>query len=80
MDSWRCFIGKRQHQWDLHIPQLAGALRSAVNRSTGYNPNKLIIGREADLVFPLNKADRASDVDEYVSQLENELKKGPRDR
>ena len=71
MDAVRCFIGKRQHHWNLHLPQLAGALRSAVNRSTGYTPNKLMLGREvnipADLMFPLSKSDKASGVDEYAS-------------
>jgi hypothetical protein len=37
------------------IPQLAGALRSSVNRSTGYTPNMMMLGREiglpAELMF-----------------------------
>jgi hypothetical protein len=38
MATVRCFIGKNQRSWDKNIPQLAGALRSSVNRSTGYTP------------------------------------------
>ena len=29
--------------WDLYLAQIAGALRSCVNRDTGYTPNKLRI-------------------------------------
>ena len=32
MDAVRCFIGKKQNQWDIHLPQLARAMRSSVNR------------------------------------------------
>jgi len=28
------------------LPQLAGAMRASVNRSTGFTPNKLMLGRE----------------------------------
>ncbi len=36
MDAVRCFIKNSQNQWDLHLQQIAGALRAAVNRSTGF--------------------------------------------
>ena len=36
MDAVRCFVDGKQKNWDLHIAQIAGALRSSVNRSTGY--------------------------------------------
>ena len=56
MDAIRCNIKDSQDQWDLHLQQIAGALRSAVNRSTNYTTNKLILGREANtpayLMFP----------------------------
>ena len=60
MEALRCFIGKAQTKWDEHLPQLAGALRATVNRSTGFTPNRLMLGREvncpADLLFPAPKA------------------------
>ena len=55
MDAVRCFVNKSQDNWDEHLSQLAGDIRSSMNRSTGFTPNKLMLGREvnlpADLVF-----------------------------
>ena len=80
MDVVRCFIWKRQHQWDLYLPQIAMALRSSVNRSTGFTPNKLMLGREvntpADLMFPANQLDPQS-TEEYVNDLAAQIKKAP---
>ena len=45
MDAVRCFIGKNQNQYDIYLPQLAGAIRSSVSRSTGYTANTLMLGR-----------------------------------
>jgi hypothetical protein len=39
-------VGKNQRSWDKYLPQLARALRSSVNRSTGYTPNMMMLGRE----------------------------------
>ncbi|XP_033099760.1 uncharacterized protein K02A2.6-like [Anneissia japonica] len=30
MDAVRCYVGKRQKDWDVHLPKLAGALRATV--------------------------------------------------
>ena len=50
------FFGKSQDKWDQNIQQIAMAIRASVNRSTGFTPNKLILGREvntpAQLMFP----------------------------
>jgi len=55
MGAVRCFMGKNQKTWDVFLPQLAGALRSSVNRSTGFIPNRLMLHREvnqpAELMF-----------------------------
>ena len=40
----RCYIGKSQNQWDKHPSQIAGAIRSTVNQSTGFTANKLMLG------------------------------------
>ena len=45
MDAVRCYITDSQARWDLHLQQIAGALRSPVNRSTNYTANKLMLGR-----------------------------------
>ena len=72
MDAVRCYIKNSQDQWDLHLPQISGALRSAVNRSTGYSANMLMLGREVNtpayLMFPTGAPQHASP-DEYVATL-----------
>ena len=56
LDAVRCFLGKVQNKWDQHVQQIAGAIRSSVNRSTGFMPNMLMLRREvrtpAQLMFP----------------------------
>ena len=73
MDALRCYVSKSPANWDEYLPQLAGALRSAVNRSTGYTPNMLMLGREVvqplDLVYPSKMLGLPVDPDTYVSQL-----------
>ena len=46
MDAVRCFVQQKSNQWDAWLPQLTGALRSSVNRSTGFTANRLMLGRE----------------------------------
>ena len=57
MDAVRCFVDGCQKNWDLRLAQIADALRSSVNRSTGFTPNKMMLGREVnqpvDLLFPM---------------------------
>jgi len=79
MQSVRCLRGKRVTDWDLVIPQIASAIRSTVNRSTGYTPNKLMLGREVfkpvDLVFGLNQQySKSSTVSDYVAELEERMR------
>lgn len=56
MDAVRCFVSKTPGDWDVYFPQIAGALRSCKNRSTGFTPNMVMLGREVnqpvDLTFP----------------------------
>ena len=72
MDAVRCYIKDSQEQWDVHLPQIAGALRSAVNRNTGFSANKLMLGREvntpAHLMFPAGAPEQVTP-DEYVATL-----------
>ncbi|VDI07415.1 Hypothetical predicted protein [Mytilus galloprovincialis] len=35
----RCFLKKTQNRWDIHLQQLAGAIRATENRQTGFTPN-----------------------------------------
>jgi transposase InsO family protein len=74
MDAVRCYIDKAQNHWDEHLAQSAGALRSAVNRHTGYTANRLILGREVntptDLMFGDVRRDPPVDIEAYVLELE----------
>ena len=48
----RCYIQKDQRDWDTLIPALGLAIRSTVNRSTGFTPNMLQLGRE--VIMPVD--------------------------
>lgn len=78
MDAVRCFVSKSQDNWDDHLPQLAGAIRSSVNRNTGFTPNKLMLGREvtlpADLVFCPPNTDENINLDDYVTRLQESIR------
>ena len=41
-----CFIHGQQEDWDLHLATVGMAIRSTVNRQTGFSPNFLMLGRE----------------------------------
>ncbi|XP_065923785.1 uncharacterized protein [Magallana gigas] len=75
MDAVRCYVSKTPREWDVYIPQIAEALRSSVNRSTGYTPNMLMLGRETtqpvDLVFPGQREEQPQD--EYLANLTNSI-------
>ncbi|KAK3085317.1 hypothetical protein FSP39_001380 [Pinctada imbricata] len=76
MDAVRCFASRKQKEWDEYLPLLSGALRSAVNRNTGFTANMLMLGREvnvpADLIFPGPKKDTA-DLESFVGDLVQNL-------
>ncbi|XP_063963171.1 uncharacterized protein LOC135156056 [Lytechinus pictus] len=78
MDAVRCYIGKSQTHWDHNLAQIAGAIRSTINRSTGFTPNQLMLGREtnqpAELIFPLPPFVSDRPLDEYSSQLSQSIR------
>ena len=82
MDAVRCFVGRNQASWDLLMPQIAAALRSSVNRHTGYTPNKLMFGREVntpvDLLFATVTNREGVEVNEFVKDLENNIQESHR--
>ncbi|XP_056003459.1 uncharacterized protein LOC130046578 [Ostrea edulis] len=77
MDAVRCYIDKAQNSWDIHLAQIAGALRSSVNRSTGFTANKLMLGREtntpADLMYAPPIRGEDLDLEDYVVNLEKSI-------
>lgn len=78
MDAVRCFVDKSQNNWDEHLPQLASAIRSSVNRHTGFTPNKLMLGREVnvptDLVFRPPEPAKVVDHEDYVTRLQESIR------
>ena len=42
----RCFIRGQQEDWNLHLATVGMAIRSTVNRQTGFTRNFLMLGRE----------------------------------
>lgn len=76
MDAVRCFIGKYQNQWDVELQQIAGALRSAVNRNTGFTANRLMLGKEvnmpADEMLP-HAREKHETEESYVAKLTAKL-------
>lgn len=77
MDAVRCFTSRSASKWDEYLPLLAGAIRSAVNRSTGFTPNMLMLGREVntpvELVFPGPHPEESEDYEPYVASLVTEI-------
>jgi transposase InsO family protein len=51
----RAFLKENQRDWDHYLPLLAGVIRAMPNRSTGFSPNMMMLGREVhhppDLIF-----------------------------
>ena len=65
-----------QQNWDEHLQQLAGAIRSTVNRNTSFTPNLMMLGREItlpiDLMIGTIETSNLSS-SEYVVRLKNIL-------
>ena len=67
-----------QDDWDVHLPLLAMAYRSAPHETTGETPNMVNFGREVTLPVDLLLAappdeDREPDVSEYAARLQDRL-------
>ncbi len=77
MAAVRFFVNKDHDNWDDYVPLIASAIRSSVNRHTGFTPNKLMLGREvstpAELMFP-DKVDNKKSPEDYVNSLTTQLK------
>ena len=73
LQAIRSYIGGNQRLWDVHLPIISMAVRSMVNRSTGYTANFLMLGREISLPDQMFGVDMANfshgDAPEDVVQL-----------
>jgi hypothetical protein len=47
------FTSPGQRDWDLYLPYIMMAYRSAVQDTTGYSPNRMMLGREAEIPLDL---------------------------
>lgn len=73
MDAVRCYIDGCPKRWDQYLGPLAGALRSAINRHTGYTANKLMLGREVNV--PVTILYRLPDSNDFQNGEEGEVNK-----
>ena len=53
LQALRSFVDDNHRNWDKVIPFIASAIRSSVNKQTGFTPNKLMFGREVILPVEL---------------------------
>ena len=71
------FIGKNQRSWDQYLQQLVGTLKASVNRSTGYTPNMMMLGKEislpAELMFRSPEKTGQPEGDQYVGKLQTAI-------
>jgi hypothetical protein len=73
----RCYLEGKQKSWDKHLSILGMAIRSMVNRNTGFTPNFLMLGREVavpDQLFGLHDILPQSNVPEYLNRLLSGMK------
>ena len=79
----QCLHERNIKDWDVYLPQIAGAMHATVSHSTGFTANKLKLGWEvnksADLLFGVDKANRISkSPPDYEVRLENFFKEAHR--
>lgn len=49
LNKIRCYLGTQQKHWDNELCIIGMALRATVNRTTGFTPNMMMLGREVTL-------------------------------
>ena len=63
-------IDKQQANWSYFLPFVLMAYRSSVHESTGFTPNRLVLGHEVllplDLMYPPPEGNVPTNVNEYV--------------
>ena len=73
------FADHNQRDWDLHIPFLIMAYRSADHNSTGCSPAKMMLGRELklliDLIFGRPEEEPHQGASNYANTLQEKLER-----
>jgi hypothetical protein len=72
------FVSPGQKDWDDFLPYIMMACRSAIQETTGYSPNKMMLGREnelpVDIMFgPPDEGRPKQSESEYVNEMNNKL-------
>nr|KAG5699813.1 hypothetical protein BaRGS_013533 [Batillaria attramentaria] len=74
----RCTLQAKQVDWDRELQVLMGAIRSTENRSTGFTPNFLMLGREVNtplqLMVGAREGPKGSTAD-YVASLQASMER-----
>ena len=73
------FVDHNQKDWDLHIPILLMAYRSAIHDTTGCSPARMMLGRELklpiDLLFGRPDGEPDQTATDYVRELQARLER-----
>jgi hypothetical protein len=75
MQTIRCNLERGQDRWEEPLQRIIGAIRCTVNRSTGFTPNRLMLGREVtqplELMTGVQSAQAPTST--FVAELEKDL-------
>jgi transposase InsO family protein len=71
------FVEEHQRDWDVHIPLLLMAYRTAVHNSTKFTPARLMMGHEIrapiDLIYGSPEDERTENLPQYVQDFQRSL-------
>ena len=71
------FADYNQKDWDVHIPMLLMAYRSAIHDTSGYTPAKLMLGRDLklpiDLIYGRPEEEPAQTVTKYAAAMQEKV-------
>ena len=76
MSMIRCYVSKGHDDWDQHLQVLAGAIRSTIQRNTGFTPNRLMLGREVSTPLDIMLGTQSSSPiisNDYVRELSSAM-------
>ena len=73
----KSFVRDNPDEWDKYIDLLMAAYRSTVHPSTGFTPNRMMLGREVHipihLIYPIPNDSRDLAPHEYIKELKHKL-------
>lgn len=73
----RCYVHENHRDWDVYLPLLTSAYRAVPHSTTGFSPNRMMLGREVNMPGDLNteqaKEIKPGTTTEYVQELTENL-------